>query len=411
MNPPRQGLIPHDAVQADPASAREADDIRSAPPPSSPAGDWGSLTRPDDAALQVDDQAALAEAERFFATLADGLPTRWLLELRALAQRPKRVLRRWLPLSAIAAAARWCVQQSHDELDVYGGVQPRRVLKGGASAVAALVTLYVDLDCGPGKRLCDKADALSHLQRLAVLGLQPSMLVDSGNGFHAYWPLREPLEREERPAWRHAMLALAGALHADPSVADLPRILRVPGTLNWKDRSNPKPVRLLELDTRRRFTLLDFDDLLPAHAVAMPDRSVYVPVTVAGERVVAAIRAAGWHVREKRDAEGRLFALVLEEPCPLCPGRPVQAEAPRRGTAHITPRSGAFRCKRAHCTAGAEATGQTANGEPHGVSFDQWAARFAPLVATHCASSNEAPFRAFTLPSPARLPTLRRPPR
>jgi hypothetical protein len=410
VNPPLNELIPHHAVEVDRASARDASDIRSAIPASSPVGDWGTLTRPDDAALQVDDRAALAEAERFFETLAEGLPKRWLLELRALGQRPRRVLRRWLPLSAIASAARWCVQQSHDELDVYGGVQPRRVLKGGASAVAALVTLYVDLDCGPGKRLRDKADALSQLQRLAVLGLQHSMLVDSGNGFHAYWPLREPLEREERSAWQNAMLALASTLHADPSVADLPRILRVPGTLNWKDRSNPKPVRLLELHARRRFTLLDFDDLLPAHAVAMSDRSVYVPVTVAGERVVAAIRAAGWQVREKRDTQGRLFALVLEEPCPFCPGRPVQAEAPRRGTAHVTPRSGAFRCKRAHCTAGAEATGLTANGEPHGLSFDQWAARFVP-VATHCASSNEAPFRAFTLPSPARLPTLRRPPR
>src|SRR5262245_17142965 len=101
------------------------------------------------------------------------------------------------------------------------------------------------------------------------------------------------------------------------------RILRVPGTLNWKQDDNPRPVRLLRCNDRR-FSLLDFDDL-PVMPAAVSPRRVYVPVTIAGSRVVAAIRAAGWHVREKRDSAGKLVALVLDEPCPFCPGRPVQA--------------------------------------------------------------------------------------
>jgi hypothetical protein len=199
------------------------------------------------------------------------------------------------------------------------------------------------------------------------------------------------------------MRAIACALDADPSVTDLPRILRVPGTVNWKCPGTPEPVRLLHLDTVRRFTLLDFDGL-PELPRFEEQRAVHIPITSAGSRVVAAIRAAGWRVHEKRDASGRLVALVLDEPCPCCPGRPTQAEPARRGTAHVAPRSGSLRCKRALCAAGADATGQTADGEARGLSLDQWSARFAPMAG----AVGPAPDSPFRLPTLARLPSLRR---
>ena len=95
------------------------------------------------------------------------------------------------------------------------------MLAGGAAAVAALVALYADLDCGPSKHLPDKASALCQLERIAGLGLRSAVLVDSGNGLHAYWPLREPLDRDGRAAWQEAMRALAHALRAGDDVRRL----------------------------------------------------------------------------------------------------------------------------------------------------------------------------------------------
>ena len=358
-------------------------------------GDWGIRTRPAE------------QARRLLRVLTDGLRPELLLELRAFRRDPARVLQRWFGLRQIEAAAKWCMTTAEAGFDVYAAVQPRAAREGGASAVAVIVSLYADLDCGPGKRLPDKSAALARLRSFALLGLSPAVLVDSGHGYHAYWPLREPLDSDERPAWQRVMRAIACALDADPSVTDLPRILRVPGTVNWKSPETPEPVRLLHLDAVRRFTLLDFDGL-PELPRRDEQRAVHIPITSAGTRVIAAIRAAGGRVHEKRDAFGKVVALVLDEPCPCCPGRPLQAEPSRGGTAHVAPRSGALRCKRALCKAGAAATGQTADGEARGLSLEQWSARFAPAAIATVLAPRSIVTAPSHLPTLARLPSLRR---
>ena len=348
------------------------------------------------------------QALLFLRVLTAGLSHRLWLELRTFARRPHRVRQRWDRIDQLEASARWCIAEADRGHDVYAAVQPRRTRQGSATAVGAIVALYTDLDCGAGKRLASKGDAIARLRSLALLGLAPALLIDSGHGFHAYWPLREALDVDDQGAWKNTMRAIASSLDGDPTVTDLPRILRVPGTLNWKQEHEPKPVQLVHVDDRR-FNLLDFDELPPALSVVATPRRVEVPVTIAGSRVVAAIRAAGWRVREKRDSAGKLVALVLDEPCPFCPGRPSQATAPRRGTAHVAPLTGAFRCKRALCTAGVEATGQTSNGEAHGLELEQWARRYGvvpePRIPRHAA------FTRRTLPQPARMPALGKLPR
>jgi hypothetical protein len=84
----------------------------------------------------------------------------------------------------------------------------------------------------------------------------PSILVHSGNGMHAYWPFDEvvPLDR-----WQQLADALKAAAidtkFANPELKptsidlgctiDSCRVLRPPGTWNWKDPQNPKEVKLL----------------------------------------------------------------------------------------------------------------------------------------------------------------------
>lgn len=85
---------------------------------------------------------------------------------------------------------------------------------------------------------------------------QPKLLVNSGNGIHAYWPLIEPLDVRNPSAraavakrsrdFQMSIIGLAKSMRgwSFDNTSDLARVLRFPGTLNHK--TNPaKPVELL----------------------------------------------------------------------------------------------------------------------------------------------------------------------
>ena len=118
-----------------------------------------------------------------------------------------------------------------------------------ADNAVALKSFFLDLDCGEGKPYPDKADAVVALKQFCTeTGLPRPVLVDSGGGLHAYWPLTEALDREVwlRYARRLKLLCVSRQLHIDKSVtADAARILRVPGTFNFK-QSEPRAVVLLK---------------------------------------------------------------------------------------------------------------------------------------------------------------------
>lgn len=76
----------------------------------------------------------------------------------------------------------------------------------------------------------------------------PSLWVDSGNGVHLYWPIDQPvpLERWQKLADALKTAAQEHKVDIDPTcTADACRVLRPPGTSNWKDPANPKPVKIL----------------------------------------------------------------------------------------------------------------------------------------------------------------------
>jgi hypothetical protein len=102
--------------------------------------------------------------------------------------------------------------------------------------------------------------------------LLPSFVVRTGNGVHAWWLFREPLifeSDEERRntanlAFRwQSLLRLNAAARgwAFDRLADLARVLRVPGTQNCKDPANPKPVEI-QLQTDRRYNPSDLAEYL-----------------------------------------------------------------------------------------------------------------------------------------------------
>jgi hypothetical protein len=112
---------------------------------------------------------------------------------------------------------------------------------------------WVDIDCGDAKASAGKGYASQKeaaqavFQFAKVVGLPRPMLVSSGYGLHAYWPLTKAIKPEP---WRKvssilkASLARANVL-ADPTrTNDMSSILRPVGAVNRKNGGS-RPVRVL----------------------------------------------------------------------------------------------------------------------------------------------------------------------
>lgn len=133
--------------------------------------------------------------------------------------------------------------------EIYFGTCPRKEQKGDKSAVKEVLVLWADLDC----KEISKEEAL---ESAITNTLKPSMIVDSGNGIHLYWLLDRPLIPSSDV--EAILKGLAKAFGGDPAVTDLSRVLRLPGTMNCKDPSYPKPCKVLSLEPDLRYSVEDF---------------------------------------------------------------------------------------------------------------------------------------------------------
>lgn len=135
-------------------------------------------------------------------------------------------------VSAVEDAIR---QQEGSQADVFFGVLPRG---SGGEPVGPIRYLWADLDDKLGGRGAVISAALP----------TADIIVDSGNGLHAYWRLTEPMEftTEMKSIFQRCLGAFQQKIMPGcDNTSDPARILRVPGTKNYKDPENPKEVRLI----------------------------------------------------------------------------------------------------------------------------------------------------------------------
>lgn len=114
-------------------------------------------------------------------------------------------------------------------------------------------SLFIDVDVKPdqlAKGYATTEDALKEFTRIRIeLGLpRPSFVIMSGSGgFHAHWTFVEPIGVER---WQKLSLAFCAGVVAKgfrgdtQCIIDFVRLLRPPGTLNWKG-GTAKPVTQL----------------------------------------------------------------------------------------------------------------------------------------------------------------------
>lgn len=118
-----------------------------------------------------------------------------------------------------------------------------------ASNVHSVKSFWLDLDAGPDKPYANGQDAAkAALIFAAVLGIPRPLLVASGVGIHAYWPMESDVEPEDwrRVAEKLKVVTTDAGLHADPKrTADIASVLRPPGTHHRK--TDPKPVKVIHL--------------------------------------------------------------------------------------------------------------------------------------------------------------------
>ena len=122
--------------------------------------------------------------------------------------------------------------------------------RSSAQHITRLSALWADLDYKPKPGgLGSYPEAMEVVADLSnALGIQPSAIVHSGHGIQPYWPVEDgDLTDENRDAvamllkrWGTLVKQFALNNHGSAdSVFDLPRILRVPGSVNWKDPAHP----------------------------------------------------------------------------------------------------------------------------------------------------------------------------
>lgn len=110
-----------------------------------------------------------------------------------------------------------------------------------------------------------KAQALQHVKSLLT---QPSVTIDSGGGYQGYWLLDDTFvisgdaDRERAASLQKRWVMF---VCGDPSVHDLRRILRVPGSRNHKKRYAPDYplIDFIKRDFDLRYSLTELEALLP----------------------------------------------------------------------------------------------------------------------------------------------------
>jgi putative DNA primase/helicase len=180
------------------------------------------------------------------------------------------------PDAAAADAVRLC-----NRFHVWHGVGLAAAKKSGGGRIAAkdviaIPGVWCDVDWK--HRVHKKAESLpptpaAARELIAKFPLPPTWIIRTGHGWQAYWQFRA-LWVFDGDAGRGEAQRFLGRFkgtinyHAAAmgwkvdAVADLARLLRLPGTLNIKDPAEPAPVELAEHNPDARYTPDDFECFL-----------------------------------------------------------------------------------------------------------------------------------------------------
>ena len=153
--------------------------------------------------------------------------------------------------------------------------------------------------------------------------VRPSIVVSSGSGIHAYWLLQRDLRSPDERASIPAMLSYFYRSFGGDHVQNLSRIMRPPGTVNYKDARNgrpPRPCTLCTCQPEIRYPLVAFSEWFEQaerqRQQRTPSRHARSVTKVTAQEVLARNTEATALARQlgepARDRSRRDFAIVCD---------------------------------------------------------------------------------------------------
>jgi hypothetical protein len=223
------------------------------------------------------------------------------VELRFISKKDGTTLSKFYNLADFTDAALDEIRHLNGTHNVYFGVNPRPLSKDKREKdVKNIVCLWADVD---GKDFDGGKEAT--LRAIDDFPIPPLIVVDSGHGYHCYWPLEEPItdvSEEARVAFKQVLSGVIKKLGADRSKIPVCSLLRFPGTLNIKDEV-PLECKVVNMEAELTYKLEDFskfrdseyrepaeiDKTLPKLGEKNLTITQGVPTSTEGERKAAAI--------------------------------------------------------------------------------------------------------------------------
>lgn len=191
---------------------------------------------------------------------------------------------RWFTKEQIPEMAAYAVECGRTH-NTYLNINPRATAldtyhRGLSKDVSEVVCVYQDFDI-KGKAHAEKRLPESEkdvLDYLAELPFSPSFIIRSGNGVHAYWLFRQPYRIRDGTdrayieglldGFESFVIKLARENHGwvFDHVADLARMLRIPGTTNFKTAE--KPICEIISESPARYDPSEFEPFALAKSAA-----------------------------------------------------------------------------------------------------------------------------------------------
>ena len=177
------------------------------------------------------------------------------IEFRTISKTHKQVSPRFArDLDDLAALT----QQSIDQQgNLYLGVATR---EGGGTKehCREVPAFWVDIDFKDLPREIAEP-------RIDRFSCAPSAVIESGGGLHLYWFLTEPVDAKgDRKLIESLLRELATAFGGDQSVCDVSRIMRVPGSVNFK-YDPPKNCTVITLEPENVYSPSELEEALNEH--------------------------------------------------------------------------------------------------------------------------------------------------
>lgn len=225
------------------------------------------------------DSSASVQASAFLQAIFGDKPETHQILIWTLRKTDDEEIKRNTFFADINKAAEYATKPKPDGTDVYFGVgtlatKPHHG-RGKADDISGIGAIHLDLDiahAGAHQKSNLPPDLQTALAFIKTVPLPPSIIVHSGYGLHLYWLLKKfwhLMTKADRAAARAVIEAwqqvfkwrAAQQQWTVDATQDLTRVLRVPGTQNWKlPTAQPLPVaHVLQIEAGTRYNVADFE--------------------------------------------------------------------------------------------------------------------------------------------------------